>query len=312
MSAPPDAATGGGDEPVEGTIEVLANGSAFVRISPPDPSDADVYVSAAQVRRCELVSGDRVMGPVRPPRRSERYPSLVRVETINGQPADEAAERTRWDDLPAAFPSERIKLASEDETLKALEFLTPFGRGSRVVIAGPPRAGKSEALRRLAAALAAQEGLEVSAVLTGVRPEEVAEWESGSVAVTASTTFAASPDAQAQALERGVDQAKRVAARGGHAVLLVDALDGLAPGAARKALAAARAIPEAGSLTIVATALVPPGGETTVISLDVALTSTGRFPALDLAQSGTLRPELLVGETGAEAIARARAEALGL
>ena len=85
---------------VEGVVELLGNGSGFVRVDPPEPSDDDVYISAAQVRRCELVSGDVVTGPVRRPRRSERYPSLVRVDTINGTPADEVAEGTRYDDLP--------------------------------------------------------------------------------------------------------------------------------------------------------------------------------------------------------------------
>ena len=105
---------------------------------------------------------------------------------------------------------------------------------------------------------------------------------------------------------------KRVAARGGHAVVLVDGLDALTPTTVRKALGAGRNLGEdKGSLTVVATATQPPGGETTVIALDAGLTQTGRFPALDLAASGTLRPELLVGEGGAEEIARARAKALG-
>jgi transcription termination factor Rho len=176
---------------------------------------------------------------------------------------------------------------------------------------GAPRAGKSEALRRLAAALAGREGLEVSAVLAGVRPEEVAEWQAGPVDPVAALTFAASADAQSQAVERAIDAGKRVAARGGHAVVLVDGLDGLNPAAARKALAAARSLgPDQGSLTVIASAGAPQGGETTVIALDAALTQTGRFPALDLVASGTLRPELLVGEGGAEEIARARAKAL--
>ena len=93
--------------------------------------------------------------------------------------------------------------------------------------------------------------------------------------------------------------------------MLVDGLNGVHPPAARKVLAAARNIVDGGSLTIVATASAPLGGETTVIALDPTLTSTGRFPALDLGASGTLRPELLVGDAGAEAIARARAEATG-
>ncbi len=289
---------------------MLGNGSGFVRVNPPEPDDGDVYVSAAQIRRCELVSGDTVSGPVRPPRRSERYPSLVRVETINDRPADEVADRARFDDLPAAFPSERVKLGADDETLKAIEFLTPFGRGSRVAIVGASRAGKTEALRRLGAVLAAQDDLEVSVALAGVRPEEIGEWEEGPVDVAGSATFAASPDAQAQVVDRAVEQAKRVATRGAHAVVLIDGLGGLSPAAARKATAAARNVPGQGSLTVIGTSELPLGGETTVIALDVALTSTGSFPAIDLAQSGTVRAESLVGDDGAAAIAKARADAL--
>src|ERR687888_607619 len=103
----------GEDEPekiVEGVVELLANGSGFIRLSPPEPTDDDVYISAAQVKRCELVSGDRIAGPLRPPRRSERFPSLVRVDTINGRPADEVAEGTRFDELPVSFPSDRFEL----------------------------------------------------------------------------------------------------------------------------------------------------------------------------------------------------------
>jgi transcription termination factor Rho len=150
----------------------------------------------------------------------------------------------------------------------------------------------------------------VTVVLAGVRPEEIAEWQDGPQAPAAALSFAASADAQAQAIERALDGAKRVAARGGNALVLIDTLDGLAPQAARKALAAARNLRDGGSLTVIATAERPLGGETTVIALDVALTSTGRQPILDLVASGTLKPELLVGADGAEAITRARAAAL--
>jgi transcription termination factor Rho len=298
------------DQVVEGVVELLANGSGFIRLAPPEPTDDDVYVSAAQVKRCELVSGDRISGPVRAARRSERFPSLIRVDTINGRPADEVAEGTRFEDLPAAFPSERFELGSEDPTVKAIEWLTPFGRGSRVVIAGPARAGKSEALRRLAAALAGLKNAELSLVLAGVRPEEIAEWRQGPVEPASALSFAASSDAQAQAVEQAIEQGRRVAARGADAVVLVDTLEGLPPQAARRALAAARNIQDGGSLTVIATASAPLGGETTVVALDAALAALGRFPALDLAASGVLRPELLVGEAGAEAIARTRLEQL--
>jgi transcription termination factor Rho len=126
----------------------------------------------------------------------------------------------------------------------------------------------------------------------------------------AALTFAASPDAQAQAVDRADrhGQADRRPRR--DAIVLIDTLDHLHAAAARKVLAAARNVVDGGSLTIIATAITPVGGETTVVALDRALTSTGRFPAVDLVASGTLRPELLVGDAGADAIAQARAAAL--
>jgi len=297
------------DRVIEGTVELLANGSGFVRLSPPEPTDDDAYVSAAQVKRCELVSGDRVGGPVRAPRRSERYPSMVRIDTINGRPADEVAEGTRFEDLPVTFPTERLALGDEDPTVKAVEWLTPFGKGSRVTITGAARSGKTETLRRVAAALAAQDDLEVSVVLAGARPEEVAEWNDGQVTPEATTTLSSSTDAQTQAIEQAVEQGRRVAARGGDAVVLVDSLEYLPSPVARRALAAARNIVDGGSLTVIAVASQPLGGETTVIALDAGLTALRRFPSLDLVASGTMKPERLVGDAGAEAIAKARLEA---
>jgi transcription termination factor Rho len=237
------------------------------------------------------------------------------VDTINGTPADQVAEGTRYEDLPAAFPEERLALGSEDLTVRAIEWLTPFGRGSRVAIVGAARAGKTEALLRLAAALAAgaegDGGYELTVVLAGVRPEEIGAWQAGPVQPSTAVSFAASTDSQAQAIEGSVEQARRRAARGAHVVLLIDTLDALSPSAARRALGAARRIVDGGSLTIVGTARAPVGGETTVIALDETLASARRYPALDLRASGVLRPELLVGDAGAEAIATARAEAAG-
>lgn len=298
------------EEEIEGVVELLPNGSGFIRVDPPEPSDADVYISAAQVKRCELVSGDRISGPRRTRRRSERFASLVRVDTVNGRPAEELAEGTRFDDLPAAFPSERFRFDSADPTLQAIEAQTPLGRGSRVTIVGPSGAGKTEALRRLAAALAGHDELQVSVALAGVRPEEIAGWNDGSPAPTASASLSASPDAQAHVVELVVDQARRVAARGANAVVLIDTLDGLHGYAARKALAAARNIVDGGSVTVIATAARPIGGETTVIAMDRSRTVSGRFPALDLVASGTIRAELLVGEEEAAALAQTRAEAV--
>jgi len=231
------------------------------------------------------------------------------VQSINGAPAGEVSEGVRYEERPVSYPSERLVLGGADATLQAIEWLTPFGCGSRVVIAGPARAGKTEILRRLLDALCGREGLEVTLVLCGVRPEELAEWGEGPVTPAVALSFAASADAQSQAVERAVETATRTAARGGDALVLIDTLDGLHPHAARKVLAAARNLRDGGSLTILATATRPFGGESTVIALDPALAGAGG-PPLDLAASGTLRAELLVGEEGAAAIAKARASAL--
>src|SRR5204863_4333149 len=123
---------------------------------------------------CELVSGDRVGGPARKARRSERHPSLVRVETINGTAAEEVSDGTRYADLGAAFPSAPIELKAKDATLGEISDLAPIGRGSRVTLTGGPGSGRSATLRLLAIELAAEEGIELSVVLAGARPEELA------------------------------------------------------------------------------------------------------------------------------------------
>ena len=297
------------DEIATGVVELLPGGSGFVRVEPPEPSDDDVYISAAQVKRCELVSGDHVSGPRRPPRRSERFASLLRIDTINGRPASELADTARFDDLPAEFPSERFELGGDDPTLRAVGELVPIGRGSRVTIAGPAQSGKTEILRRLAARLAGQGDLQVWIVLACVRPEETGQWGDGIPEPAGIAALGASSDLQGQAVEGVIEQARRMAARGAHAVVLVDTLDGIPPQLARRSLAAARKVVDGGSLTVIATAPAPVGGETSVIMLDGSRARAGQYPAIDLAASWTMRAELLVGESGAEAIARARADA---
>jgi transcription termination factor Rho len=283
----------GGEEVIEGVVELLPGGAAFVRVDPPEPSDQDVYISAAQVRRCELVSGDHVSGPRRAPRRSERFPSLVRVDTINGRPASEVVDSTRFEDLPAAFPSERFSFDSEDPTIRLIADRLPVGRGSRVTIVGERQSGKTEVLRRLAIAMAAQEGVEVRLLLTGVRPEEIAEWRAGPVEPEAAISMAASVEAQVQAVEGVIEQARRLAARGANAVVLLDTLEDLPAQAARRAIAAARNIVDGGSLTVIATAPAALGGETAVIALDAVLAQAGKFPSIDPEASWTMRSELL-------------------
>lgn len=279
------------DELVEGVVELLPNGSGFVRVDPPEPSDDDIYISSAQVRRCELVTGDRVGGPRRAPRRSERFAALVRIDTINGRPAAELADGARYDDLEASFPAEQLELG-EDPALQAVASAVPIGRGSRVTIAGPAQSGKTELLRRFAEALAGRDELQVWVALAGVRPEELRDWRQGPVAPAVALGLGASAETQSQAVDGAVEQARRIASRGAHAVVLIDTLAGLSPPVARKALASARNL-GGGSLTVIATAPEPLGGETTVIALDRSLAREGRFPAIDPEASWTMRSELL-------------------
>jgi transcription termination factor Rho len=293
---------------IEGVVELLPNGSGFLRVSPPEPSDGDVYISAAQARRCELVTGDRVGGPLRRARRSERHPSLIRVATINGVAADESVSGTRLEELDADFPSTLIALGEDDPTLAAIGFYAPIGRGSRVVLAGRARSGKTEAIKRLAGVLAGLEDLEVEVLLVGVRPEELREWKESTIATVSGLTFAATADVRAAAVEQAVERARRIAARGGDAALLIDTLDGLHPPVVRRAMAAARNVRDGGSLTIIATAEQAIGGETTVVVFDQARVACGQLPAIDPISSGTIRAELLVGLEGYQAIAKARSE----
>lgn len=230
------------EEVATGVLDVLPNGSGFLR-----REDApDVYVSAAQIRRCELRAGDEVGGPLRPPRRNERHPSLVRVETVDGQPAEPPQERPRFEDLTPAHPSERLDAPA------ALSGVA-IGKGSRVAIAGPPGAGSTRLLGEVVAALGKGSGdLAVSVVLAGARPEEVADWRREATVPVHGGSFDLSPDELARAAELAVERAKRVVERGGDAVVAIDALDALEPSLARRLFGAARNVEDGGSLTVVA------------------------------------------------------------
>jgi transcription termination factor Rho len=276
------------EEIVTGVLDILPNGSGFLRMDPAAHSRGDVYVSPAQIRRCELRSGDEVSGPVRPARRNERHPSLVHVETVNGADPEPPAERPRFEDLTPVFPSERL------EAPPALEGVA-YGRGSRVAIAGPPGAGATSLLRELLAVLRDRHpelGLRVA--LVGAHPEEVGEWGAAGVEVVGGS-FDRSPEQQAQAAELAVERAKRHAERGGHAVVAVDSLDALPGAARRRVLGAGRATEEGGTLTVLA--VVQPGSEalrlaTTRIQLEPAGPDS-RTPKLATAASGTLRADRL-------------------
>ena len=204
------------EESVEGVVELLPNGSGFVRVSPPEPSDDDVYISAAQVKRCELVSGDRVSGPRRAPRRSERFASLVRIDTINGRAGLRGGRRRALRRSPGGVP---------DRALPA-RLRGPDDQGDRVADAvrqGLPRddrrarsrAGKSEALRA-ARGRARRPGGPPGLDRARRRPArgDRRVGPRGLDARLRRVSFAASADAQDHAVELVIDQARRVAARG--------------------------------------------------------------------------------------------------
>ena len=233
------------DEIASGVLDILANGSGFVRVDAAGQSRDDVYVSPAQIRRCELRAGDEVSGPARSPRRNERHPSLVRVETVNGAPAEPVEERPWFGDLTPVYPSQRL------EGPKALKDV-PFGRGSRVAIAAPPGDAGTALLRELADSVSGIEEVGVEVVLAGALPEDVTEWRRREGLAVSGGSFDRSPDAQAQAAELAVERAKRRVERGGHAIVLLDSLDALPAGARRRIFGAGRATEEGGTLTVIA------------------------------------------------------------
>ena len=278
-------------EPRTGVLDVLPNGGGFLRGEGFGHGRDDVHVSPAQIRRCELRPGDEVGGPVRAPRRSERHPSLVRVETVNGEPAEPPAERPRFEDVPAAYATERLTAPEELAS-------TPFGKGSRVAIVDPPGAEGGVLLRRLLGAISeAHPEVEVTVALARARPEDVSTWRAGAVRVVGGGADG-SIDDQSVAAELALERAKRVAERGGDALLAVDSLEAIAPDAARRVFAAARRLDGAGSLAVVATLALSDELArlaTTRIVLEPAGGARGEEPGALAATSGTARADLLSG-----------------
>ncbi len=266
-------------ETVEGVLDVLSNGSGFLRVG----GGTDVYISPAQIRRCELRAGDSVGGPVRPARRNERHPSLVRVESVNGRDADAPPEpRSSFDDLTPVHPTERLAAPA------ALD-AAPFGKGSRVAIAGPPGSGSTRLLREIVSTLG---DAELTVVLAGARPEEVTEWRAATNAPVHGGSFDSSPEEHAQAAQLAVERAKRVVERGGDAVVVIDSLATLPSGTARRVFGAGRKAEQGGSLTIVAT--VGEGSEALrIASTRIVLVPGTGEPKLDADRSGAQRADLL-------------------
>ncbi len=318
----------------DGTVEVLSDGFGFLRS--PDfsylPGPDDIYVSPSQIRRYTLRTGDSVAGHVRQPKEGERYFALLKVETINGDPATENREKVLFDNLTPLYPNERLELEHESSnmTTRIIDLLTPIGKGQRCLIVAPPRAGKTVLLQDLAHAITANHPeVALIVLLIDERPEEVTDMERSVKGEVVSSTFDEPATRHVQVAEMVIEKAKRLVECGRDVVILLDSITRLARaynsvvppsgkilsgGVDSNALhkpkrffGAARNIEEGGSLTIVGTALIDTGSRmdevifeefkgtgNSEIVLDRKLMEKRIFPCLDINKSGTRKEELLL------------------
>lgn len=296
-------------EDVTGVLDRMPQGYGFLRLEgadddgeTDDEEDGDVYVSASQIRRCELRPGDTVSGPARPPRRGERHRALVRITSVNG--AEPEGDRVKFEDLTAIAPTRRISLGDADDGLvRAVDLLTPLAFGQRVLVLAEPRSGRTTLLRALARTLEGSEA-HISVLLADERPEEVTEWkralpEAEIVAAAADQE----PTDQVRAVELAVGQAKRRAESGEDVVVILDSLSRLAlgyrdPAKVKTLFGAGRELSEegAGSLTMIATVLDSDDRgaavrealettENTLLRLDADLAAKGIVPSLIVAEA---------------------------
>ena len=331
-------------EAITGVLDRMPQGYGFLRLSGLHEAEGDVYVSASQIRRCELRPGDEVSGPARPPRRGERHRALVRIESVNGQSPEE--ERRHFEDLTPAPPHRRMFApdADLDPLVREVDLLGPLAFGQRVLVLAQPRSGRTTLLRALGSAIAETDA-HLCVLLADERPEEVPQWQQ---ALPQAEIFAATADEepreQVREAELAMGHAKRLAEAGGDLVVLIDSLSRLAlgyrdPARVKRIFGVGRELGEegTGSLTVIATVLdsddrgaeVREAVETTenlLLRLDADLAAKGIFPPLvpqDSRSSGedqlrdpeelekvrTLRAELADMEP--EEAARALADQIG-
>jgi transcription termination factor Rho len=284
-------------EEVSGVLDRMPQGYGFLRLGGLHEGDGDVYVSASQIRRCELRPGDEVSGPARAPRRGERHRALVRIESVNGQSPDE--ERRHFEDLTPAPPSRRLFApdAELDPLVRAVDLLGPLAFGQRVLVLAQPRSGRTTLLRALGSAIAETEA-HLCVLVADERPEEVPQWEQ---AVPQAEIFAATADEeprdQVREAELAMGHAKRLAEAGRDVVVLIDSLSRLAlgyrdPARVKRIFGVGRQLEEgSGSLTVIATVLdsddrgaevreAVETNENLLLRLDAGLAAKGIFPSL--------------------------------
>lgn len=315
-----------------GILEIMNEGVGFLRSDYRIGPD-DVYVSQAQLRRYELRNGDMVIGHVRPPRESERHYGLIKVESINGLPPEEARRRPNFEDLTPIFPEKRFDLETDRSILstRLINLIAPIGRGQRGMIVSPPKAGKTTILKQVANAISENyPDVHLIIALIGERPEEVTDMDRSVDGEVVASTFDEPVTAHVRTSEIALERAKRLVEIGRDVVILMDSLTRLAraynlvvnpsgrtlsggmdPSALyppKRFFGAARNLEEGGSLTIIATALVDTGSRlddvvyeefkgtgNMELHLSRRLQERRIFPALDIERSSTRREELLLG-----------------
>lgn len=323
-----DAAT----EQVSGVLDITYRGYGFLRLRGLEPSPGDVYISASQIRRCELRLGDLVSGPARQPERGERYPALVHVDLVNGAaPGD--ADRPDLDELTPVPPRRRVSLEPDeaDVLTRAVDLLVPLALGQRVLIRAAPRSGRTTLLRGLAGAIQrSPERPALVVLLVDERPEEATAWAEllpdDELAVA---TAEMSPREQSRVADLALERAKRRAEGGEEVVLIVDSLSRLAvaqrePGDVKHVFGAGRELAEdeSGSLTVIATTLDGAADEgaalaavetteNVVVRLDPELAAAGAYPALSVGETRTSGEDELREPQELEAVRRLRLELAG-
>jgi len=320
----------------EGVLEILPDGFGFLRA--PDanylPGPDDIYISPSQIRRFNLRTGDTVSGQIRPPKDSERYFALLKVESVNGEDPEIAREKILFDNLTPLYPEERIKLETtpDNYSSRIMDLMTPIGKGQRGLIVAPPRTGKTMLLQNIANSVTKNDGsIHKIVLLIDERPEEVTDMSRSVDAEVISSTFDEPPQRHVQVAEMVIEKAKRLVEHKLDVLILLDSitrlaraynavvppsgkilsggLDSNALHKPKRFFGAARNIEEGGSLTIIATALVDTGSRmdevifeefkgtgNMEIHLDRKLTDRRVFPSIDINRSGTRKEELLIEE----------------
>ncbi|HEY8368340.1 MAG TPA: transcription termination factor Rho [Thermodesulfobacteriota bacterium] len=318
----------------EGVLETLPDGFGFLRA--PDynylPGPDDIYVSPSQIRRFNLRTGDTVSGQIRPPKDSERYFALLKVDKVNYEEPEVARDKVLFDNLTPLYPQEQLKLETtpDNYSSRVVDMLTPIGKGQRGLIVAPPRTGKTMLLQNIAHGITANHPeVFLIVLLIDERPEEVTDMLRSVKGEVISSTFDEPATRHVQVAEMVIEKAKRLVEHKRDVVILLDSITRLARayntvvppsgkilsgGVDSNALhrpkrffGAARNIEEGGSLTIIATALVDTGSRmdevifeefkgtgNMEIHLDRRLVDKRIFPAIDIARSGTRKEELLL------------------